>query len=153
MKPSEFAAALDYEKFDDVMIEKKLFRQASVLDLMFLSAADSAVETSSPEMIVATVKLQEACRKTLLALHEIRHPKKPATFVKQLVQEQTNNQLIVNSEDIKPKQLGETNATPMDFRAEIEATGIDSKLATLDKIDGRKNSRRQGAKQQKRCEA
>ena len=87
-----------------------------------------------------------------MALHEIRNPKKPATFVKQLVQAQTNNQLVVNPE-IQPMQLGESNAPTVDFRAEIETKGIDSELETVDKIDGGKNSRRQGTKQQKRCEA
>lgn len=154
MKITDLAKSLDYEKFDDAMIEKKLFKQAQCLDVMFLSVCDRAMETGSPEMILAASKLQESCRKTLMALHDIRNPKKSTTFVKQLVQEQTNNQLIVNSsEEVKPKQLGESYAQAMDFRAEIEATGTDSELATLDKIDGCKNSRRKGTKQQKRCEA
>ena len=152
MKITDLAKAIDYDNFDDVMIEKKLFKQANVLDVMFLTVADRAMETGSPEMILAASKLQESCRKTLMALHEIRNPKKPATFVKQLVQAQTNNQLVVNPE-IQPMQLGESNAPTVDFRAEIETKGIDSELETVDKIDGGKNSRRQGTKQQKRCEA
>ena len=152
MKITDLAKAIDYDNFDDVMIEKKLFKQANVLDVMFLTVADRAMQTSSPEMILAAVKLQEACRKTLLALHEIRNPKKPTTFVKQLVQAQTNNQLVVNPE-IQPMQLGQNNAPTMDCRTEIETKGIDSELATVDKIDRSKNSRRQGTKQQKRCEA
>ena len=98
MKLTDLAKAIDYDNFDDVMIEKKLFKQANVLDVMFLTVADRAMETGSPEMILAASKLQESCRKTLMALHEIRNPKKPTTFVKQLVQEQTNNQLVVNPE-------------------------------------------------------
>lgn len=148
MKITDVAKAIDYDKFDDVMIEKKLFKQAQCLDVMFLSVCDRAMETGSPEMIIAATKLQESCRKTLMALHEIRNPKKSATFVKQ----QTNN-LLVHSEKENPKQLGESNAPSVDFRAEIETKGIDSDLEALDKIDGRKNSRRQGTKQQKRCEA
>ena len=152
MKLTDLAKAIDYDNFDDVMIEKKLFKQANVLDVMFLTVADRAMETGSPEMILAASKLQESCRKTLMALHEIRNPKKPTTtFVKQLVQEQTNNQLIVNPE-IKSMQLGESNAPPVDYRAEIETKGTDSELEALDKIDRCKKSKRQGTKQQKRCE-
>lgn len=152
MKITEVAKNLDYSKFDDSMIEKKLFKQAQCLDVMFLTVADRAMETGNAEMILAASKLQESCRKTLMALHEIRNPKKSATFVKQLIQEQNNNQLVVSPE-IKPMQLGESNAPQMDFRAEIKTKGIDSGLETMDKIDGRKNSRRQSAKQQKRCKA
>ena len=153
MKITDLAKAIDYDNFDDVMIEKKLFKQANVLDVMFLTVADRAMETGSPEMILAASKLQESCRKTLMALHEIRNPKKPTTtFVKQLVQEQTNNQLVVNPE-IQSKQLGESNAPPMDFRAEIETKGIDSELETVDKIDRGAKRCRKSAKQQKRCEA
>lgn len=139
--------------FDDVMIEKKLFKQAQCLDIMFLAVADEAMEIDSPELLVAATKLQEACRKTLMALHEIRNPKKPTSFVKQLIQEQTNNQLVVNSEDIKPKQLGESHAPTVDFRAEIEAKGVDRELATLDKIDRSKVARRKNEKLQKRPKA
>ena len=152
MKITDVAKALDYDKIDNVMIEKKLFKHAQCLDVMFLSVCDRAMETGSPEMIVAAVKLQESCRKTLMALHDIRNPKKPTTFVKQLVQEQTNNQLVVNPE-IQPMQLGESNAPTVDFRAEIETKGIDSELATVDKIDRGAKRCRKSAKQQKRCEA
>lgn len=153
MKITDIAKAIDYDKFDDSMIEKKLFKQAQCLDVMFLSVSDRALETGSAELILAASKLQESCRKTLMALHEIRNPKKPTTFVKQLVQEQTNNLLVHPEPENQPMRLGESDAATVDFRTEIEAKGTDSELETLDKIDGRKNSRRQGTKQQKRCEA
>ncbi len=152
MKITDIAKAIDYDKFDDSMIEKKLFKQAQCLDVMFLSVSDRALETGSAEMIVAASKLQESCRKTLMALHEIRNPKKPTTFVKQLVQEQTNNQLVVNPE-VQPKQLGECHAPILEFGTKIETTGIDPELETVGKIDRSKVARRKNEKQQKRPKA
>ena len=149
MKITDLAKNLDYSAFDDSMIEKKLFKQAQCLDVMFLSVADKAMESGNAELILAASKLQESCRKTLLALHEIRNPKKPTTFVKQ----QTNNVLLHPEIENPPKQLEQNYAPTVDYRAEIEAKGTDSDLEALGKIDGRKNSRRQGKKQPKCSEA
>ena len=128
MRIVDIATNIQYEKVDDKQIERMLIKQAVCLDVMFIATADSAMEDGNPEKIMAAAKLQEASRKTLLALHEIRNPKKSATFVKQLVENQFNQLVTDNNQ---PVQLGESYAKTVDFRTEAETITVNSPVATV----------------------
>ena len=144
MKITDVAQCIQYENVDDKYIERMLIRQAVCLETMFLATANVAMDNSKTETIVAATKLQEASRKTILAVYEIRHPKKSATFVKQLVNNNQLNQLVP---DKQPSQLGETNASPVDYRSEIKTVPIDSSVAPLAPKHRSQNTRRKGSKQ------
>lgn len=144
MKITDVAQCIQYENVDDKYIERMLIRQAVCLETMFLATANVAMDNSKTETIVAATKLQEASRKTILAVYEIRHPKKSATFVKQLVNNNQLNQLVP---DKQPSQLGETNASSVDYRSEIETVPIDSSVAPLAPKHRSQNTRRKGSKQ------
>ena len=144
MKITDVAQCIQYENVDDKYIERMLIRQAVCLETMFLATANVAMGNSKTETIVAATKLQEASRKTILAVYEIRHPKKSATFVKQLVNNNQLNQLVP---DKQPSQLGETNASSVDYRSEIETVPIDSSVAPLAPKHRSQNTRRKGSKQ------
>jgi hypothetical protein len=133
MRIVDIATNIQYEKVDDKQIERMLTKQAICLDVMFIATADSAMEDGNPEKIMAAAKLQEASRKTLLALYEIRNPKKSATFVKQLVENQFN-QLVTDTNN-QPVQLGESYAKTVDIRTEAETITVKgiSKKAKGDK--------------------
>ncbi|MFN9861286.1 MAG: hypothetical protein ACK556_24925 [Pseudanabaena sp.] len=137
MRLVDIATNIQYEKVDDKQIERMLIKQAVCLDVMFIATADSAMEDGNPEKIMAAAKLQEASRKTLLALHEIRNPKKSATFVKQLVENQFN-QLVTDTNN-QPVQLGESYAETVDFRTEAETVTVKSPVATVAAKHRRKN--------------
>ena len=128
MRIVDIATNIQYEKVDDKQIERMLIKQAVCLDVMFIATADSAMEDGNPEKIIAAAKLQDASRKTLLALHEIRNPKKSATFVKQLVENQFNQLVTDNNQ---PVQLGESYAKTVDFRTEGETITVNSPVATV----------------------
>lgn len=128
MRIVDIATNIQYEKVDDKQIEKMLIKQAVCLDVMFIATADSAMEDGNPEKIMAAAKLQEASRKTLLALHEIRNPKKSATFVKQLVENQFNQLVTDNNQSV---QLGESYAETVDFRTEAETVTVNSPMGTV----------------------
>ena len=128
MRIVDIATNIQYEKVDDKQIERMLTKQAVCLDVMFIATADSAMEDGNPEKIMAAAKLQEASRKTLLALHEIRNPKKSATFVKQLVENQFNQLVTDNNQ---PVQLGESYVKTVDFRTEGETITVNSPVATV----------------------
>lgn len=146
MKITDVAQCIQYENVDDKYIERMLIRQAVCLETMFLATANVAMDNSKTETIVAATKLQEASRKTILVVYEIRHPKKSATFVKQFVNNNQLNQLVTEP-DKQPSQLGETNASPVDYRSEIETVTIDSSVAPLAPKHRSQNTRRKGSKQ------
>jgi hypothetical protein len=119
------AAAIDELLADDLVgIQRRLAAQAIATDQIFHSLScmasvlltkGNAHELAMPMMKTA-LKAQENSRKTLVALAEIKRPKKGATFVKQ-----QNNALIVSPEQpVENPQNNHLGAVPngrMDFGA------------------------------------
>jgi hypothetical protein len=121
------AAAIDDLLADDLVgIQRRLAAQAIATDQIFhsLSCMASVLLTkgdrqeSATPMMKTALKAQENSRKTLVALAEIKRPKKGATFVKQ-----QNNALIVSPE--QPMENPQTNqlGAPHHGRVDFGAAG------------------------------
>jgi hypothetical protein len=119
------AAAIDELLADDLVgIQRRLAAQAIATDQIFhsLSCMASVLLTkgntheSAMPMMKTALKAQENSRKALVALAEIKRPRKGATFVKQ-----QNNALIVSPEQpVENPQNNHLGAVPngrMDFGA------------------------------------
>jgi hypothetical protein len=81
-------------------------------------------------------KCQDQSRKTILALNELRNPKKPTQFIKNYVNQQLN-QLQVEQQEIK-KQL-EVGDAPVDFGNQRETATVDNAKPTVGEIDRAKD--------------
>ncbi|MDZ7969699.1 MAG: hypothetical protein RM368_32950 [Nostoc sp. DedSLP03] len=88
-----------------------------------------------------SLKCQAEMRKCAALLHEIKNPKKPATFIKNFVNKQLN-QLQVEQEEIK-QRLEANNHAPVDFTSKREAETIDTAVATVAVQHGASNARGQ----------
>ncbi len=76
-----------------------------------------------------SLKCQSEMRKCVALLHEIKNPRKPATFIKNYVNQQLN-QLQVEQEQMK-QRLEANNYAPVDFRSKGEAEAVDTAVATV----------------------
>lgn len=109
-------------------IEAMLITQAKSLEYVFYDAL-SKLPSSSIEHaeVFANIALrsQNSCRKTLMALAEIKHPKRSATFIKQqnnAVNQQVNNG--VNSESLSIENNNKT-ANELNAKVSYEAKDMD----------------------------
>jgi len=75
------------------------------------------------------LKAQDQSRKTILALNELRNPKKPTQFIKNYVNQQLN-QLQVEQQELK-QQLEATTNAPVDIGSTTEASRTDQQMETL----------------------
>jgi len=75
------------------------------------------------------LKAQDSSRKAIMALHELRNPKKPTQFIKNYVNQQLN-QLQVEQEQLK-HQLETTANAPVDFGSQSEAGRTDHEMETV----------------------
>jgi hypothetical protein len=75
------------------------------------------------------LKSQDQSRKTILALHEVRNPKKPTAFIKNYIGQQLN-QLQVEQQELKEQLEAATNA-PVDIGSQSEAGRAYQELETL----------------------
>jgi hypothetical protein len=140
------AAAIDELLADDLVgIQRRLAAQAIATDQVFhsLSCMASVLlakgdrNQAAMPMMKTALRAQENSRKTLVALAEIKRPKKGATFVKQ-----QNNAVIVSPEqpmeNPQTNQLGEPHHGRVDFGAtgkgetkgnELEAVDVQHRAA------------------------
>ena len=90
-------------------LESMLTEQAVLMNNLFsdllLSAARAAYVGPKTKMIGTALKTQDACRKTILALNELKNPKRTA-FIKQ-----TLNQLNISGELTNGGQTMDSSAT------------------------------------------
>lgn len=75
------------------------------------------------------LKAQDQSRKTILALHELRNPKRPTAFIKNYIGQQLN-QLQVEQQELKQQLEAATNA-PLDIGSETEAGRANPAVETL----------------------
>jgi len=126
-------------------IEEMLSQQAILLNTSFFlhmgkTSLRGEASAQSETHRQFALKSQDASRKTLSTLHEIRNPKKPAKFIKNAIQHQTNQLLA----------LGESHAAPMDGITEGEAARAYTELEPMETLDGCDNTRRK-AKSKPQC--
>lgn len=133
-------------------LEIILQSQAIVLNIAFSTflckfnqlAGQSKVLLEHPEAVEMfarlALKCQDQSRKTILALNEVRNPKKPTQFIKNYVNQQLN-QLQVEQQELK-KQMEEGNAA-LEFGSAQEAATVDVKNQTVGEKHRAKISRRE----------
>lgn len=123
-------------------VEAMLLSQAHTLNVFFHHALSQASQMSMSNQIQTfsdlAMKAQNNCRKTLLALAEIRNPKR-ATFIKQqnnAINQQVNN----NPENLKKpanEVLCEDHNAQLDERSTETSITTHTTLETLETIDRR----------------
>lgn len=123
-------------------VEFILHSQISMLNMLsshFMIKAIAGYE--APEVLQAfpqiplelanlSLKCQIEMRKCVVALCEIKNPKKPATFIKNYVNQQLN-QLQVEQEEIK-QRLEATNHAQVEFRSARKAEGVDTEMEAVE---------------------
>lgn len=151
------------KKGDLSNIEELLYSQALMLDATFhklLSMAAAGTEQEALmsqrfEMITGlaamSLKAQEQSRKTLVALAELKNPKRSTTFIKNYVDKQLNH-LSVDESPTHP-QLQEDTRAEMDFGSERKATAADPEVETVGEINGSEYGGRKSSKRQKQYQA
>ncbi len=126
---------------DTRRIETMLMTQAQTLDVFFHQMMRTSMRSELIPQLQAYVELgfkaQNQCRKALLALAEIKNPKK-ATFIKQqnnAVNQQVNNGIkkenLKKSENITNELLSEVTNEALDDGRESSTININSPVETL----------------------
>lgn len=133
---------LNVKSGDTARLEQILFAQSLVLNAAFdnflrranACTSNAALMSHNPEIFAnfaaLALKCQDQSRKTLLALSEIKNPKKPTQFIKNYVDKQLN-QLRVDSDESQPQLEGDNDA-PLDFRGKGKAASDDTEMAALE---------------------
>lgn len=127
----EVARQISKRSGDTAYLEEVLLAQAVALNVFCsncLIKAGTFIQSGqavhASELTTALAKLglkaQDQSRKTILALNEIRNPKKPTQFIKNYVNQQLN-QLQVEQEELK-QQLEAGKNAPVDIGSESEAS-------------------------------
>jgi hypothetical protein len=83
------------------------------------------------------LKSQDQSRKAIMALHELRNPKKPSQFIKTYVNQQLN-QLQVEQEQLKNQLESATNAQ-VDIGSQSEAGRAYQEVEALGEVHGTSN--------------
>ncbi len=121
-------------------VEAMLMSQANTLNafsnLMLSQIGDGNSMQNIQAFSDIAMRAQNGCRKTLLALIELKNPKR-TTFIKQ--QNNAVNQQINNSENLEQpanQLLCEASNATLDFGRTKEAISINSNMETLGEIYG-----------------
>ncbi len=96
------------------------------------------------------LKSQDQSRKAIMALHELRNPKKPSQFIKTYVNQQLN-QLQVEQEQLKNQLESATNAQ-VDIASETAPVGINQQVEALGEVHGTSNRVRESDRISKQLE-
>lgn len=130
---------------DTRRIETMLMTQAQTLDALFHKMIRTSMRSELLPQFQAYAELgfkaQNQCRKALLALAEIKNPKK-ATFINQqnnAVNQQVNNGIhpenLKKIENITNELLREEGHEILEFRRTAEAVATDLQLESLETIN------------------
>lgn len=134
-------AQQEFDTYDQKRLELILVRHIAKLETVFIAVLGEAFDTDNIEKYEMALKFQEATRKAVLSLNEIRNPKKSATFIKNAIAQQVNQ--LVTSQDHQQNKLGDSYAPQVDISAERETERIDQDLETFFKVNrGAKRSRK-----------
>ena len=125
-------------------IEAMLITQAKSLEYVFYDALTKLPSASMEHAEVfgnIALKAQAGCRKTLMALAELKHPRRTTTIIKQqnnAITQQVNNNVkseaceIENNKKIANELLSEVNHAALDFRRMSEAIRINQTMETVE---------------------
>lgn len=136
---------------DNSHLEEMLLAQAASLNAF---AADCLMKASGfltegmvvkfPELTASLaqmgLKAQDQSRKAILALNELRNPKKPSQFIKNYVHQQLN-QVQLEQQELKQQLEAATNA-PLDIGSATEAGRTDQEVETVGKEHGTRHPER-----------
>lgn len=127
-------------------LETMLVGQTHALHNMFMLMLGKMGSTNNIDHLEAyariALKAQNQSRATVSTLNDLKNPQR-ATFIKQL--NQANQMQVNNSENFLNSEnelLEVQNGERLDSAATSKTSGIDSNMATVEKIDGRKNNSR-----------
>lgn len=158
------------QKGDISKMEELLYTQALTLDATFhkflaqaaLASGQTSLLTHQFELITGlaavALKAQDQSRKTLVALAELKSPRRSATFIKSYVAKQLN-QLNVEPDQpnleqkqgsSQPLELQEDTRAAMDIRGERKTIANDTAVETLVEVHRSGNSRGSSNKRTKR---
>jgi len=139
-------------------IELMLMMQAKALDYVFYHTLERLHDFDMINQMEAFANIafraQNQCRKTLLALTELKNPRR-AIFIKQQnngINQQVNNtaekksEKIKNSEKIANELLSEADHAALDFRGAAEAIRTNQGMEAMG-VGRSEDRRRQGDKQ------
>jgi hypothetical protein len=134
-------------------LEAILYAQIETLNTVFQATLNQANATqyleSAQHYYDCALKAQNQCRRTVLALAELKNPRK-ATFIKQqnnAVNQQINSEINSQPEN---KVLEVRDGERLDGRTAQAAIGVDSGVETLGFIDRTKDRSREKAGIKKR---
>jgi len=125
-------------------LEHMLVLQAKTLDYVFYEFLKNTSDLNMIDHLDVFTNIafraQNQCRKTLLALAQIKNPRQP-TFIKQqnnAINQQVNNTMkpestnSENSKKIANELLSEVKHETLDYRGTSETIGINQKMAAVE---------------------
>ncbi len=120
--------------------ERALLAQVQCLEAAFHKWMSLAALMTDPDMCdryaSLAMRAQDQTRKSLLALHELRHPRKNTTFIKH-----QQNLAIAHSDNHQLKEAH--GGAAMDIRTARATAPIDSELEALAVVNGADNGDRE----------
>ncbi len=142
----------DISKIEEMLYSQALTLNAAFHKFLVMAAggtSQAALMGQQFELITGlaamALKAQEQSRKTLVALAEIKSPRRSTTFVKQYVNQQLNQALIQQNEtESSPhKQLQEEHRAPLDIRSKRETEPVDT---AVEAVGGQHRSKKRNRK-------
>jgi len=125
----------DTRYLEEMLLSQAISLNTFAADLLLKSGGfiQEGLAVKFPELTQTLAQLalraQDQSRKTILALHEVRNPKKPTAFIKNYIGQQLN-QLQVEQQELKEQLEAATNA-PVDIGSQSEAGRAYQELETL----------------------
>jgi hypothetical protein len=152
----EIAAEISKRSGDTRYLEELLLSQAVALNIFgsdCLLKAGNFIQGGQvarfPELTATLAQLalraQDQSRKTILALHELRNPKKPTQFIKTYVDKQLNT-LKAEIPQPNQQQLQEDTRAPMHIGSESEAIPSYQGMEAVGEVHGAADTRRENSR-------
>lgn len=130
----------DISKIEEMLYSQALTLNAAFHKFLMMAAGGTdqgALTHQRFELITGlaaiALKAQEQSRKILVALAEVKSPKRSTTFVKQYVNQQLNQALIQQNEieSSTPNQLQENSGASLDIRSKRETAANDTAVEAV----------------------
>jgi hypothetical protein len=134
---------------EEILLSQVIALNAFGSDLLMKASgfANDGACVKFPELFQSLAQLglkaQDQSRKAILALNELKNPKKPSQFIKNYVHQQLN-QLQVEQQELKQQLEAATNA-PVDIGSESEASGTYQEVEAVGVEHRPTNRRRKGS--------
>jgi hypothetical protein len=135
------------EYLEEMLLSQAISLNAFGADLLMKASGfiQEGVALKFPEftqtLVQMGMKAQDSSRKAIMALHELRNPKKPTQFIKNYINQQLN-QLQVEQEQLK-QQLEATTNAPLDIGSQGETGRAYQEVEAVGEQHGTSNRRRE----------